>query len=799
MEASTEDIGELQQASSTLVAALPLLLTHLATCEGTSSSIQQQQLLQLVCTLLATSKSCSEAIHSTSRSGGFLHLCLEPKDSAQAGSFARWMFSKQHPQLLACLSLDISSTWRQPGESKHAAEAAVAQALAAASSTGTLQLQAFACLGTPGWLLLQHLPANSLTSLSVDCSDLSSSSRGSKWDGGSDVEWLQQELLRLTGLQQLELCVSVVDDDDDDAGSSSSDDTSSTSSAFSRWRPECMLPSLSQLGQLTRLKLEQVESAAALMHLPVQLRELELTFARQPLQQQRDEAEQQGMQQQLRLSHLTALTRLIANEDSSSGYVIQPGDQLPPRLLQLHVVDCRGTVQPLLELRRLQQLTMANSTTPAVQLQQLAQCLTQLTDVGLRYRSSAAVGAAAAAWPVQCLPLHRLLLRMSHSELQQALMAPVVQQLGRLQHLTRLDIKGFENKRLTDVTQQQLFSAVAQLTGLQQMTICNVRFAKPPAGSAALSPAEEGNSGGSDDLDDEAAAAAAALSRATAGDAALSQLGGLQQLKCLQLVSLHRMYATWQGLADLLMHLTALEELSLSRLKPKMPHRTGSTSTSDNISIRQEGGEVLMAAIAQLPVLKQLSLYELPVSSAAASTLACSPTARKLQHLKLSGCELGIAAAQALANSCTKLTSLELSCDANVGDASLECICQHLQQLQHLCVDRTAVTDAGTLQLSSLSNLTSLEVPTGVERVSHSARMAALRMPRWVVERMRGAEDFAAAVGDAENLELLMEAWDHLQGLEGAVDADVVSEDYGDYLISDDEEQQQDEEDGEAV
>uniref|UniRef100_A0A383VU70 Uncharacterized protein n=1 Tax=Tetradesmus obliquus TaxID=3088 RepID=A0A383VU70_TETOB len=299
MASATADLPATQQASHTLEEVLPLLLTHQAAQAGSSHS-KQRALLQMACTLLSCSHSCSDAIRIACSSSGLLSVQLTPKDSDHAEAFADWMLCRQHAQLLASLDLSLSKVWLQEGEAEDAAEAQIAFAMTAAADAGELQLREFSCRGPPGRLLLQHLPASSLTSLTVDCSELQSSHTCSSCGSDSDVEWLQQQLMRLTCLQRLQLAVSEQDErgarpgsNDHQAGTAG---TSSSSSSSSRvfCQPECIFPALSQLGQPTKLHLERVGNATALSQLPAQLRELELTFASPAQQQQQQQQQHQG-------------------------------------------------------------------------------------------------------------------------------------------------------------------------------------------------------------------------------------------------------------------------------------------------------------------------------------------------------------------------------------------------------------------------------------------------------------------------------------------------------------------------
>jgi hypothetical protein len=233
-----------------------------------------------------------------------------------------------------------------------------------------------------------------------------------------------------------------------------------------------------------------------------------------------------------------------------------------------------------------------------------------------------------------------------------------------------------------------------------------------------------------------------------------------------------------------------------------LQHHAGSTSSNiDSNSSKEEATEELLAAVAQLPLLKGLSLYELPVSATAAEILAKSTAVHQLRSLTLAGCSLGTTAVNALVTCCTSLTCLELAVNDHVGDVVLQCVSQLLQQLRHLNLEHTAVTDGSVMQLSRLTSLRSIELGKH-SAVSEAARMIGLRMPRWLVKTTCDDEVAAAAAASAElrarrNLEEQLFAMaQQLQELNLPDDVFENSDDDG-WILSDDEDEDEDDQEEE--
>uniref|UniRef100_A0A383VVD8 Uncharacterized protein n=1 Tax=Tetradesmus obliquus TaxID=3088 RepID=A0A383VVD8_TETOB len=397
---------------------------------------------------------------------------------------------------------------------------------------------------------------------------------------------------------------------------------------------------------------------------------------------------------------------------------------------------------------------MSDSTTEAAELQQLAQGLAQLTHFALRYSSSAAADAAAAAWACKRLPLQdlQLIMEKGRDGWPHRLTAAVVQQIGSLQGLTKLILEGFIDQQAC-ATHQQLCWALGRLTALRHLQLQDLQLATgiTRSSSDAVFHHLDAN-----DLEAAAAVAeAAAAARAAAGDAALVQLAGLQHLTHLLVNDLTHVYGTWQGLAELLSQMTAMEELTLGNIR--LEHRVGSSSSSASASSsssssgggrKGEGVEVLLAAVAQLTRLTQLSVIEMPVTAAAAAALARPPGARQLESLALVDCSLSVAAVQALASCCPLLRSLDLPLNKHVNDDALRSIGQQLQGLRHLGLQETGVTDAGVMSLSRLTTLTSIQLGEK-SNVCEAARLLALRIPAWTIAATLEADAAAVAADTA--------------------------------------------------
>ncbi|KAF6262455.1 hypothetical protein COO60DRAFT_1635972 [Scenedesmus sp. NREL 46B-D3] len=205
------------------------------------------------------------------------------------------------------------------------------------------------------------------------------------------------------------------------------------------------------MAQLTRLELPWLPAG-----LPAGLRQLQLGADADVegdeggMAFELQEAEQvlQGRRQQpLQLSHLTALTKL----QLSAAVPLLSCDELPTSLLELRLRQCLS-VQPLLQLSKLETLSCRPSTVPAGQLLALTQ-LTSLTAVKLfyeggyqlsgthRYWSCERVAEHAAVWvklPLISLGLYEgsgLFEFGTFYAVRQELSVPL-QQLRGLTHLT---------------------------------------------------------------------------------------------------------------------------------------------------------------------------------------------------------------------------------------------------------------------------------------------------------------------------------------------------------------------------
>jgi hypothetical protein len=303
--------------------------------------------------------------------------------------------------------------------------------------------------------VLQQLPASTLTQLqcSID------------WSSSADLAALG----RLTALRRLH----VTND---------------------RTMPYDALVPLCSLQQLTHLQLQSVQPAH-LQELPPWLQQLHVAHIN-PTVAHGDSAQQQQRRFQLQLGHLTGLTSLrVGARPSYLRYdsarhlvsdcdVMTAASQLPPNLQELSWPDC-SNIEPLLCLQQLQRLQLhriEQKQLDAFQLLQLCN-VSSLTELQLGYGKAECITAsAAAAW--QQLPSLRVLsLYCTNGDGSRSVLAEVIQQLGSLQRLARLEIVNQHKYKLPSLVQvapAQLGAALLPLTALQQLRIEGIHLILPP-------------------------------------------------------------------------------------------------------------------------------------------------------------------------------------------------------------------------------------------------------------------------------------------------------------------------------
>jgi hypothetical protein len=304
-----------------------------------------------------------------------------------------------------------------------------------ASSRSLLQLQSFR--GPLDALLLQQLPAHSLTSLVItDDYD----------DATQDLQkaaFVRRSLSHLVNLRRLVL----IEDLEDEPTNTN-----------------LLVPALAGMQQLTYLDIgihrgRQEE----LCHLPASLLELSIGAGSNGFEEP-DENWDRPLGALL-LGHLTSLTKLSLIREVPEELL--PMDVLPPSLVELECCDV-PSAEPLLHLKRLRLLSMGEQM-PAADLQRLGSSLTALQAVALEYSTPSDAAAAAAGW--SCLPITSL-----HVAVEQDFDLACLRHIAALTGLTALHLRiGGHDSPPVAWSGSDLAAVLAPLKQLQALVVhaCN--------------------------------------------------------------------------------------------------------------------------------------------------------------------------------------------------------------------------------------------------------------------------------------------------------------------------------------
>jgi Leucine-rich repeat (LRR) protein len=482
---------------------------------------------QVLCKLQQTSKGLQAAV--ADEHSGHVHAALSTSKVQQADAFAAWL--RKHAGLLQQLELDLGSSWMTGGRrnwvATSLAEALQHAAAAGCLRLQSFSLKGSAA----GAAVLGSLAAAQLTHLAVDITngtdvgdvaaltalrslELRFGQRSTQptqpWNpaapaSGGDLGAVLASLLgQLQHLTQLrigpifatELAQLLSPSEQSRLPSLQQLDVQLNHGNL----PDCAV-NLQLMSQLTALRSLILEGSSALPgdagNVLVSLSALQLTQLQLPSVSRNQVAQLQlpQLQQlqvllsskpgQLQLGHMTAM-HTLHGIDMGINSRFAHGDQLPPNLQQLSwdwrsreqlVVDNapRASMQPLLALTRLQQLRLAFNRRLASdgvddscssQLAELVE-LPRLQELALHYNSVSlpSVEAAAAAWVV--LPLVELSLSSDNADRRTRIPADVLQQLGQLQGLTHLALRG----SYSNATLVELAAVLQQLRCLQHLAL----------------------------------------------------------------------------------------------------------------------------------------------------------------------------------------------------------------------------------------------------------------------------------------------------------------------------------------
>lgn len=400
-----------------------------------------------------------------------------------------------------------------------------------------------------------------------------------------------------------------------------------------------LAPSLASMTSLSHLALHGIAAASVpkLSRLPAQLQVLHVSLGHL----RRSEAPPR-----LRLGHLTALTELSSEERP---LVVTADDELPRSLRVLRVRDVLSPA-PLLHCAELRVLHMHLSTLPADGLRALAAGLPALSDVLLCYSDmcDAAVAAAAPGWAA--LPLHSLDFKSVGDEVPGATLLA----LSSLSALTSLEVHGnagcCQCAGVFDASPAVLADVLRRLTALEHLSLRGIQLGGPEAADAR-------------DGDGELARGGSSSSSIVADGA------------------------------------TPSASASSSSLDSSASAAPSAASAASSSSSSSDGGVAeLMAAIAGLPALHQLTLcgvsgggQEALLASGPDAAAALSH-ATQLTRLVLVDVGLDDASVNRLASCLTGLRALKL--DANplvTHDALPPDVAAQLRCLKELCVLRTGI------------------------------------------------------------------------------------------------------------
>jgi hypothetical protein len=548
---------------------------------------------------------------------GQVHAKCSAKSRNYLLNFTRWLARSGH--LAKSLFFSGGGAWTRTVKDP-IWEAALAGALqrAALASPHGLQLQSFS-----GWasssVVLRALPASHLTHLALASMNAVPN---------SSVADVVAGIAGLTALQKLIL-----------TGSDSNGNSPRPGAV------EAYLPALPALTNLTFLALSG-NLDWQLLQLPAmpQLRHLRLSLKPALWGVRREQA--------LQLGHLSAVSELHL-----SSIAVQERDELPPQLQKLCSCDVLS-VEPLCSLRQLQSLEIDTASTPAAQLQQLAQSVRSLCSVELHYGAAEDVPNSAAGWlalPLQALRIDvrdRNVNRVQHSTL------PCI---ARLRGITALDLFGCE---FPHTAEWQLAEVIAQLTGLQSLGILDLYFSVEDEEEEAAAEAGQQQQAG-----DAAGAVGpvvpAAAQQAAAGVPAAADAGP------------DHAAAAPPAAPDLLGWPAVL------RAAAHLPQLRSLNCDAPNA-----------AAVAQLVAATQLQGLSL-INTARENWQQDSPSEPVLVDLL---CCL------------TGLSSVSLDHQPHLSDTAMPVIGRFLTQLTRLSIDNSRITDVGLTYLTGLRRLSDLSV-----------------------------------------------------------------------------------------
>lgn len=239
-----------------------------------------------------------------------------------------------------------------------------------------------------------------------------------------------------------------------------------------------MMPYVQPLKQLRELQLQGAVWDAALRFVPAGLVGLSIAnFNRNPMYT--------ALKPPVDLLHCTALTEVHI------GVAIQPGDLLPPTVVNLSISDCIS-VQPIMQLQQLQTLKVLNARAEGPQVNiQLNSCTNiQNIRIACACLSGDAMLRAMKAWG-QVAALKQLRIGLSEPS------SAAVKQFSTLSKLTKLELDRVcwpgETPR---ERMQQCGKALQCCSGLQELVISTQGFhdERPGARGPEAKPSDDDNS-----------------------------------------------------------------------------------------------------------------------------------------------------------------------------------------------------------------------------------------------------------------------------------------------------------------
>jgi hypothetical protein len=474
--------GSMEEAGDPTVfwCALPFILAH--------PSVAQNQ--QLVCNLTASSKIMRAAVLESLQ--GLLQIRVAGR---HARKLVPWL--SKYAALLASLTVHRPQRFLSERpldrpcpeflkvnllammETLGAGEAAVADGLQRAASSGHLQLRALSAVAGHGCssvaAALHCLPSSCLTSLHLAFYPTEQ----------QQLDHLRVALAALTSLRQLQLQLpthgrtliallepahlDLIEEPPilpppGDSNTSSSSSSSVHGEAGGMEGDAARQPVIG-LPHLTSLSVAGVINEDDLARLPCSLKQLTLTHScrsRDAVQVPASEGERLSLQWQ-QLLQLTSLQLSSCCPASSGELALESEDVLPANVKQLSLSSPVSSIRPILYAKQLQQLTLLTVQLDAQQLQQLTG-LQHLTSVQLSYNSSYHLDESAAAWSSLGSRLQDLTMNLARSD-PSCISERVLQHLRTCQGLTRLELS---NVGHIEATGAQFCAVLQQLTSLRK-------------------------------------------------------------------------------------------------------------------------------------------------------------------------------------------------------------------------------------------------------------------------------------------------------------------------------------------